>query len=250
MEEMTKVNNVTDRLNIPTSAHLVFLPADTVHFNNFNSLTPARLTYFPPPNPLSTAIARKATGIDAVLTFQTLSDSTLGSAAYSPATPPGWAAVQADGGNPNRGHLQGDQLGGSGRDVRNIVTMYRDCNHPGMTYYENKVKRTFQQYAIGDCQVYYQVLAQYRDPTKDFPTNILMRADIFNPFDSKVNPWFLVDIPNDKNAQNNKLVHYDDQNIMVKCTPTPTPNPQAGVPTSLTCAGAALILFGMRNNCN
>lgn len=250
VELMENLKNVSERSRSSPDTGTTPLAADTVHFNCFNSMTPASLSYLPQPNPSASPItARKATGMNAILTFETLTDPNLGSKNYVGKfyTPPGWVAVETDNGMPNRGHLHGGALGGSGRDVRNIVTLYSNCNDPGMKIYENKVARTFEQYAIGDCQVLYEVSAQYRNPWKEYPTNIVMKAAIFNPFDGQVTRWFHVDVPNTDDAPYTKVVHYDDT-VYVKCTPTPTPTGPA-VATSLTCVGAALILFNLKNTC-
>lgn len=51
--------------------------------------------------------------------------------------PTGWNKQNQDSGNPkqlNRGHLLGNVLGGSGDDLRNLITLYRNANYPEMYF--------------------------------------------------------------------------------------------------------------------
>jgi hypothetical protein len=62
-----------------------------------------------------------------------------GTKAYWRRTPPGW---QGGENNQARAHLQGRQLGGDGRDLRNLVTMtHHGANSPQMSDFENAVAR-------------------------------------------------------------------------------------------------------------
>ena len=73
----------------------------------------------------------------------TLSRSMLGTGtrAYPRRTPPGWRG-DGDEYNEARAHLLGRQLGGSGRDARNLVTMtHQGANTPQMRDFENGVAR-------------------------------------------------------------------------------------------------------------
>jgi hypothetical protein len=56
----------------------------------------------------------------------------------------------------NRGHLLARQLGGSGTDLRNLVTIYRAVNDPDMKSYETRVAALL---AVGP--VYYEAHANY-----------------------------------------------------------------------------------------
>jgi DNA/RNA non-specific endonuclease len=73
----------------------------------------------------------------------TLSRSLIGTGtkAYWRRTPPGWQGNREDN-NQARAHLQGRQLGGDGRDARNLVTMtHQGANTPQMRDFENAVAR-------------------------------------------------------------------------------------------------------------
>jgi hypothetical protein len=64
-----------------------------------------------------------------------------GTKAYWRRTPPGWQG-NGEKSNQARAHLQGRQLGGDGRDARNLVTMtHHGANTPQMRDFENAVAR-------------------------------------------------------------------------------------------------------------
>jgi hypothetical protein len=64
-----------------------------------------------------------------------------GTRAYWRRTPPGWRG-DGDDNNEARAHLLGRQLGGDGRDARNLVTMtHQGANTPQMRDFENGVAR-------------------------------------------------------------------------------------------------------------
>ncbi|MFE6176483.1 DNRLRE domain-containing protein [Streptomyces sp. NPDC056464] len=56
-----------------------------------------------------------------------------------------------------RGHLIGKQLGGSGTDLRNLVTLYNEANSPIMASFENEVAARVK----GGETIYYQADANY-----------------------------------------------------------------------------------------
>lgn len=64
-----------------------------------------------------------------------------GSSAKQDIRPPGFISG-TDPNNHSRGHLIGRQLGGSGEDPKNLVTLYQNpVNTPFMTKYENMVRK-------------------------------------------------------------------------------------------------------------
>lgn len=80
----------------------------------------------------------QATSVTATLTTPALG---FGTKANRRLIPPGW---QGNGNDHNeaRGHLLGNQLGGSGDDLRNIVTLtHRGANTPQMLNFENDARR-------------------------------------------------------------------------------------------------------------
>lgn len=69
-----------------------------------------------------------------------------GSAASSSITPPGFAGGGKGGAGHARGHLLGKQLGGSGKDPRNLVTLYQNpVNSPVMRDFETSVRRVVEK---------------------------------------------------------------------------------------------------------
>lgn len=85
--------------------------------------------------------------------------------------PPGFKS-----GNPpyehSRGHLIGRQLGGSGDDERNLITLYqRPANTPYMTTYENQIRRVLEKGQT----VFYRVKVDYEE-NRVFPVAVTMEA--------------------------------------------------------------------------
>lgn len=79
----------------------------------------------------------RATGADALLKQSMIGT---GTSANSSIRPPGFISGKDPYGH-SRGHLIGKQLGGSGDDERNIVTLYQTpVNSPYMTKYENQIR--------------------------------------------------------------------------------------------------------------
>lgn len=59
--------------------------------------------------------------------------------------PPGFEGGGPDSPGHARGHLIGNQLGGSGDDPRNLVTLYQNpTNHPIMSGYERQIRNAVQ----------------------------------------------------------------------------------------------------------
>lgn len=79
--------------------------------------------------------AGQATGVSATLTAPMLGTGTKANRRYSP---PGWRSGQAPYFD-NRAHLLARQLGGDGKDPRNLVTAARQTNHPRMSQFERGV---------------------------------------------------------------------------------------------------------------
>lgn len=68
-----------------------------------------------------------------------------GSPASSSIKPPGFLGGGKGGAGHARGHLLGNQLGGSGKDARNLVTLYQNpVNTPVMRDFETSVRRAVE----------------------------------------------------------------------------------------------------------
>lgn len=81
---------------------------------------------------------RRATGIRATITAEMIKTGTEAASSLRPAGfISGFVGHQ-------RGHLLANQLGGSGNDIRNLVTLYRRPNHPGMSSVEFQVRRAVE----------------------------------------------------------------------------------------------------------
>ncbi|MCF0115618.1 MAG: DNA/RNA non-specific endonuclease, partial [Erysipelotrichaceae bacterium] len=81
----------------------------------------------------------RPTGINAEITPDMIG---AGSPASASIKPPGFGG-QASG--HARGHLLGNQLGGTGKDPRNLVTIYQNpVNHPVMSGIESKVRKAVE----------------------------------------------------------------------------------------------------------
>ena len=75
-----------------------------------------------------------------------------GTPANSTIKPPGFEGGGPDSAGHARGHLLGSQLGGSGDDSRNLVTLYQNpTNHPVMSGFERQVRKAVQN---GETVVY------------------------------------------------------------------------------------------------
>ncbi|WP_205847360.1 DNA/RNA non-specific endonuclease, partial [Planctopirus hydrillae] len=94
-----------------------------------------------------------------------------GSDASSYLLPPGWDELPAK--NRGRAHLVAKQLGGSGKDARNIVAMFQyTANSPAMSSCEGKIAAAVRN---GEC-VELKVTANYnRDDPK--PVSIAIEAN-------------------------------------------------------------------------
>ncbi len=83
----------------------------------------------------------RATGANALLTKAMIGT---GTSADQDIRPAGFISG-LDPYNHSRGHLIGKQLGGSGEDARNLVTLYQNpVNTPYMTSYENKIRSALE----------------------------------------------------------------------------------------------------------
>ena len=81
----------------------------------------------------------RPTGINATITSDMIGT---GSSASSSIKPPGFLG---GGEGHARGHLLGRQLGGSGKDPRNLVTLYQNpVNTPVMSSFERKVRKAVE----------------------------------------------------------------------------------------------------------
>ena len=94
---------------------------------------------------------------------------TLGTGSRATGTPPGFAGKAA---GHARGHLIGRQLGGSGSDARNVVTLFqRPANSPVMRGFENRVRAAVE---AGET-VRYTVVPIYRG-TEAIPRAVTLTA--------------------------------------------------------------------------
>jgi RHS repeat-associated protein len=110
----------------------------------------------------------RPTGIRAVLT-RALLGRKLGTRVTGKFNPPGWVEGAT---NRGRGHLLGKQLGGSGSDPRNIVTIVQEpVNNSLMKRSENAVRRAVES---GET-VSYSVAPIYRG-TEGMPAGFRIRA--------------------------------------------------------------------------
>ncbi|MEU8745999.1 RHS repeat-associated core domain-containing protein [Streptomyces parvulus] len=152
-----------------------FDPETGLHYNYFRHydpetaryLTPDPLGLAPAPNPV-TYVENPHTGVDllglspyyseiaangqrgpayAVVTPQTLDDAAAGLIGSSPGrgarhAPPGFGGQAA---GHSRGHLIGQQFGGDGRDMRNIVTQRDTLNNGPISTAENEIAAHVRQ---------------------------------------------------------------------------------------------------------
>jgi hypothetical protein len=82
--------------------------------------------------------------------------------------PPGWI----DGAGFHRGHLLAAQLGGSGKDPRNLVTLLANPNQSAMRTFENAVRRNAD---IGQ-EVMYTVVPRYTGPGRPAELGLVARG--------------------------------------------------------------------------
>src|SRR6185295_10813882 len=108
----------------------------------------------------------RPTGARATLTRETMAGGTRASQDIVPPGFEGGAAGQA------RGHLLGRQLGGSGTDARNLVTLYQNGpNTPVMRHFENQIRKAVE----GGEVVNYKATPIYRG-TDPVPVGVTMEA--------------------------------------------------------------------------
>ena len=94
-----------------------------------------------------------------------------GSGASQDIRPPGFISG-LDPNNHSRGHLIGKQLGGTGEDLKNLVTLYQNpVNTPYMTKYENMVRKAADE---GET-IRYRVTPIYEGEI-GMPTAVLMEG--------------------------------------------------------------------------
>ena len=108
----------------------------------------------------------RPTGIRAIITAAMIGT---GTKANSRIEPPGW---QGGDHNQARGHLLGKQLGGSGDERKNLVTLtHRGCNTPYMRDFENAVRDAVE----GGQNVDYRVTPIY-EGNNPVPVGVTMEA--------------------------------------------------------------------------
>ncbi|WP_180269731.1 RHS repeat-associated core domain-containing protein, partial [Erwinia amylovora] len=99
------------------------------------------------------------------------SDINTGSHANPAIQPPGF--ITGAGSNRARGHLLGRQLGGSGDDVRNLVTIqHRPVNTPDMSSVEGRVRKALERGETIDMSV----IPIYKGPSR-IPAGITIYAE-------------------------------------------------------------------------
>lgn len=95
-----------------------------------------------------------------------------GSKASQSIIPPGFQGGGPGGAGHARGHLLGNQLGGTGKDARNLVTLYQNpVNTPVMRGFEDSVRAAVE----GGQVVRYQAIPIY-EGTNLIPTGVTLRA--------------------------------------------------------------------------
>ncbi|MGX6961590.1 DNA/RNA non-specific endonuclease [Vagococcus xieshaowenii] len=110
----------------------------------------------------------RPTGADALLTKSMIGT---GSKANKEIKPPGFISGLSPYGH-SRGHLIGNQFGGSGNEKKNLVTIYQNpVNSPYMTSYEGKVRDVLNRGGV----VRYRVVPLY-DGDKLMPAAIEMQG--------------------------------------------------------------------------
>lgn len=98
-----------------------------------------------------------------------------GSSALQEIRPPGFISG-LDPNNHSRGHLIGKQLGGSGEDEKNLVTLYQNpVNTPYMTKYENMIRQ-----AVDNGETVRYRVAPIYERDIGMPAAILMEAKSIN----------------------------------------------------------------------
>lgn len=128
----------------------------------------------------------RATAANAVIVKSMIGTGTTADPNLRPA---GFISGQAPYGHA-RGHLIGRQLGGSGRTMQNLVTLYQNpVNTPYMTRYENIVRNA----AESGNQVRYRVTPNYKRG-QEMPASVTMEARTIG--NNTVN--FKVVIPNER----------------------------------------------------
>lgn len=196
------------------------VPLDRGNLMRFARHPGASVTYLSPRNPSQPFQVWQARGVRAILTRASLNDQTIGSAPYmNPNVAPGWRDIIRNGGIPNRGHLLGKQLGGSGIDVRNIVALYAYANSPVMRFWENKVRGTFNSGRVSPrCRVAYTVDVNYGNPGRLHPVSIDIKAAITNPRTRTAFRWFSVTVPNVLRGPNSRAtVNYRFRKPRPRC---------------------------------
>ena len=94
--------------------------------------------------------------------------------------PPGWWKGTCPA-HHNRGHLIGNQLGGSGVDPRNLVTLVAGTNHPIMFEFEDMVYRYVRAHPL-DEPFDYMVTCDYSQQSYDQTSGFPYPGAAGNPF--------------------------------------------------------------------
>ena len=111
----------------------------------------------------------RPTGVSATITQDMIGT---GSKASQSIIPPGFQGGGPGGAGHARGHLIGNQLGGTGKDARNLVTLYQNpVNTPVMRGFEDSVRAAVE----GGQVVRYQAIPVY-EGTNLIPTGVTLRA--------------------------------------------------------------------------
>ncbi|MNI73935.1 hypothetical protein D3C73_1299830 [compost metagenome] len=111
----------------------------------------------------------RPTGVTATITKDMIGTGSIPSQSI---IPPGFLGGGPGSPKHARGHLLGNQLGGSGKDARNLVTLYQTpVNTPVMRGYESAVRRAVDRGEV----VRYQSIPIY-DGNVLMPTGVTLKA--------------------------------------------------------------------------
>ena len=162
------------------------LEIDNQSVEKYNAITRNSKVEYSPTEPAEgTTKERRAIEVRAQITTAVYEDrlkqgdTRIGSDTRRRTCPPGWIKLNQDGKETQRSHLLAREFGGSGRDIRNVVTGFPRFNGMrGMGRFETRVMKWFEDGAIsGDDYVMYKVKAEYvAKEIQEHPTGVIMEA--------------------------------------------------------------------------
>ena len=156
-----------------------------------------KIEYLAPRNPGARLEDLQATGLTATINSEVIKNAKdIGSCAYGNKKPPGFDDLKRIGACAHRGHLLAHMLGGSGKDVRNIVAVTDLVNNPHMKKWETKIRDAWDKNVLSDnCMVQYRATASYTNKHKR-PQNVRLTATLLSKTDDFEKVWFDVSILN------------------------------------------------------